>query len=168
MKQVLAKNGVASMPLWNTESGWGDWKDGVNTFTPDQAGAFVARAHLVFWVSGVSRFYWYAWDNHEWVKLVMTEKDSTTETPAAQAYREIETWMVGNRFQGCQQATPAVWSCSLTRAGRPASIVWAPSGPTTYTLPSSQPATTSMSLAGTTSPVSGKTVSVGPSPVLFY
>jgi hypothetical protein len=168
VKQVLASNRIASLPIWNTESGWGDWKDGVNSFTPESAAAIVARANILLWVSGVSRFYWYAWDNHAWVKLDLTAQDNATETPAAQAYRTVEGWMLGNRFQGCQQSANNTWTCTLTRAGHPAWIVWAPSGDTDYTPPPSWKITYGVPLSGPPLRLHDKTITIGQSPMLIY
>ena len=167
VKQVLAANGLGSMPIWNTESGWGDWKDGVNTFTPELAQAFVARTNILLWASGVSRFYWYAWDNHTWVRLEMTEKDNTTEKPAAQAYRTVEGWMLGNTFQGCQRTPDNVWTCTLKRGGRPARIVWAPGGETEFNLLPEWKVTSEQDLSGKIAQMTGKKITIGVSPVLL-
>jgi hypothetical protein len=168
VKQVLASDGLGSLPIWNTESGWGDWKDGINTFTPDSAAAIVARANILLWASGVSRFYWYAWDNHAWVKLDLTEKDNTTETPAAQAYRTVEGWMLGNRFQGCQHSPNDIWTCTVNRSGHMERIVWAPSGDVVFTPPPSWKVTSKSTLAGQPSRLSSQTITIGPSPILLY
>ncbi len=168
VKQVLVSNGLSSLPIWNTESGWGDWKDGVNTFTPELAAAFVARANILVWVCGISRFYWYSWDNHSWVKLFLTEPDSTTETPAAQAYRTVEGWMAGNRFHDCRRSSDNFWTCTLTHESRPARIVWAPAGDRSYTPPASWHVSTEIPLSGTPMPLTGKSLTVGIAPVLLY
>lgn len=168
VKQTLAANGLGSMPIWDTESGWGDWKDGVNTFTPESAAAIVARANILLWVSGVSRFYWYAWDNHGWVKLEMTEKDNITEKPAAQAYRTVEGWMRGSTFQECQQSPTDIWTCTLTRNGRPARIVWAPEGNADFALSPAWRVNSEQDLSGRSSRVNQKKITVGISPILLY
>ena len=168
VKQVLADNGLSSLPVWNTESGWGDWKDGVHTFTPELASSFVARSNLLVWVSGISRFYWYAWDNTPWIKLSLTQPDDATETPAAQAYVNMESWMGGSRFHDCRRSHDALWTCALTRQGHPAWIVWAPGGQRSFATPDSWHAATRVSLSGTTSQLTSNTITVGPSPVLIY
>lgn len=76
VREVMRKNGVDALPLWNTETGW--WiantdgtpdhpmvaKGGWRKLDADiEAGATIQRAFLLARAEGVERFYWYAWSN---------------------------------------------------------------------------------------------------------
>ena len=62
---ILAARGQASKPLWNTEGGYlRPTVPGPKTLSDDLGAAYLARTYLLNWASGVSRFYFYAWDNH--------------------------------------------------------------------------------------------------------
>ncbi|MBK9091287.1 MAG: hypothetical protein IPM84_00570 [Anaerolineae bacterium] len=41
------------------------------------------RAYLLNWAGGVSRFYFYAWDNHTATNIELTAADNTTLTAPA-------------------------------------------------------------------------------------
>jgi hypothetical protein len=81
--------------LWNTEAGWELPRP---FFSDDVAAAFVARAYILNWAGGVDRFFWYAWDNQDWVSLHLTGPDSKTPTAAAKSYAQVESWLVGARM----------------------------------------------------------------------
>lgn len=134
-QQIMRQYGQDHKPLWNTETGFGSVREGV-TIDGDAALGYVARTYLVQWLAGVQRFYWYAWDNKNFVGLHLTEADEKTPTAAAGAYAKIQDWLLGARLHGCQVDASATWECTLTAAnGRPALLVWNPAGPSRYTLP---------------------------------
>lgn len=134
-QQIMLRYGQDHKPLWNTETGFGSFREDV-TIAGDQALGYVARAYLVQWLAGVDRFYWYAWDNKNFVGLHLTEADGTTPTAAATAYTKIQAWLNDARLHHCQLDTAQTWSCSLTTAsGRSALLVWNPEKPTPYPLP---------------------------------
>jgi hypothetical protein len=100
--------------------------------------------------------------------LSLTEPDDATATPAAHAYLTMETWMEGSRFHDCRKSRDDLWTCALTRQGRPAWIVWAPDGQRNFVPPDTWHATTQVPLAGAPAQLASKTITVGPSPVLLY
>jgi hypothetical protein len=123
-----------SLPIWNTETGWSKPK----TFASnDEASAYVSRALLLAWVSGISRFYWYAWDNRNWVTLNMTEGNDYRPNATAQAYDRFESWLIGHRVESCSQHADRTWVCHLIRAGADSYIVWNPDVKVRIPLPSS-------------------------------
>lgn len=134
-QQILVAYGQDHKPLWNTETGFGSFREGV-IIEGEAALGYVARAYLVQWLAGVQRFYWYAWDNKNFVGLHLTEADAKTPTAAAAAYTKIQEWLIGARLQACQVDTTQTWRCSLTTAtGQPALIIWNPDGTSAYQLP---------------------------------
>ncbi|MGC2720531.1 MAG: glycosyl hydrolase, partial [Candidatus Acidiferrales bacterium] len=74
VKSIMNQNGIGNKPLWNTEAGWYAPKP-----FPSQelAAGYVARSYVLNWLAGVSRFYWYCWDNHNWTTLELTMPDNT-------------------------------------------------------------------------------------------
>jgi hypothetical protein len=121
IREAMRDTGVADKPLWNTESGWQVPKP----FPSDElAAAYLARAYILNWAAGVSRFYWYAWDNHAWASLQTTESDNRTLTPAGRAYGIVESWLAGAELNECMQEADHTWVCRLTRNGVPLWILW--------------------------------------------
>jgi hypothetical protein len=162
VRSVMAKHGVESMPLWNTEGGWG--KDSQLPDKEEQA-AFLARWYLIQFTHGVSRAFWYQWDNPEWGTLW---RESEGPTEAAAAYSEVTKWL-----NGVTASTPCrknnsdeVWTCDLTAGKEIYRVAWNPSR---QKAPASTGAFTSyVNLAGRKAAVSGKSVPLlGPNPVLL-
>ncbi|RMH74471.1 MAG: hypothetical protein D6680_14605 [Cyanobacteria bacterium J007] len=135
VQEVMREHGVGDKPLWNTESGWAQPK----TFSsPQEAVGYVGRSHILQWVAGVSRFYWYAWDNHAWIALGMVEADDRTLTEAAIAYREIQDWLIGARLPSCEVDVEQNWVCALTQKdGDRSWIVWNQETTKTFEIPPS-------------------------------
>jgi hypothetical protein len=119
VKRILQANHVAR-PIWNTEGGW----DVPKPFPSQLEAAYVARSYLVLWASGVTRFYWYAWDNHGWVALEMTENDNATQKQSAKAYEQTESWLAGADMRSCTVDATNTWDCELDRHGRRQWVVW--------------------------------------------
>jgi hypothetical protein len=164
VKRIMTQYHVDTKPLWDTEAGWHDPRP----FPSDElAAAYVARAYLLHWAAGVSRFYWYAWDNHSWTSLELTEKDNTTLRPAGNAYRTIERWMTGAILNRCADTSDGTWICDLTRNGTPLHIVWNTAGKSTFSVPTSWHAANLEALEGGTSVIQGTSVAIGVEPVLF-
>jgi glycosyl hydrolase family 39 (putative alpha-L-iduronidase) len=144
VKEVMVKNGVGNKPLWNTESGWAIQNaqsvvkpapgKGYNSvvFPPDVAAAYLARAYILSWASGVSRFYWYSWDNFD---MGLVDHDGKTLKSPAIAYGEIQKWLIGARMDSCAADTAETWTCTISRdGGYHGWIVWNPDGRRTFKL----------------------------------
>jgi Cellulase (glycosyl hydrolase family 5) len=163
VKQTMQKNGVGNKPLWGTEIGWAEPKP----FPSDEMGAaYVARAYTISWAAGVSRLYWYAWDNHKWAALQTTEPDNQTLKPAGRADGIIQQWMSGARMDWCNKGDDNTWNCQLERNGAKEWIVWNASGTKGFSVPSSWHATAITPLLGQPQPLSGSKVQIGPTPAL--
>lgn len=140
IKTILkAYPALAKKPIWTTEGSWGDAAEGAIT-DPNLRAAFIARDYLLHWSNGVSRFYWYAWDEQSWGTLHVT--GATSPSAAEVAYTQVYDWMVGAvmptpcTFTGSTNYL-AIYTCELTRAsGYQALAVW-------NTVESSTTATTS-------------------------
>ena len=161
VQAILKKYGQSSKPLWNTETGW-HWPA---TFTPEQETGYVARSYLLSWGIGVSRFYWYAWDDQDWATLQMTNIDGSTR-PAAQAFAVVRGWMLNSDVAPCSNAN-GIWTCNLSQGSVVSHVIWSQNGTATFSIPQSWKSTVMIDLSGQHSAVSpnATTVQIGPSPV---
>jgi hypothetical protein len=151
-------SGLSGKPIWDTEGSWQNV-----TLTDNQESGYVARSYLLHWSSGVSRFYWYAWDS----PTFGTMWDSATGPhPDATGFQQVYNWMVGATMSSpCTMASDSTWTCTLTRpGGYRAQAVWNSATTTSYT-PTSQ-YQQYLDLAGNTNPVSGS-VTIGYNPILL-
>lgn len=135
VRRIMGKYGLADKPLWNTESGWSKSK----TFSSDEeAAAYVLRSYLLNWAYGVKRFYWYAWDNHNWVGLQMIENDDKTLTPAAKGYATVQRWLIGKKMISCDVDSQGTWECKLQSSrGDFATVLWNPMKEVVFDVPAS-------------------------------
>jgi polysaccharide biosynthesis protein PslG len=136
IKSVMEKYGLSSKQLWNTENDWGS--DAFLT-NPDAQAAFVARDLLLNWNVGVTRDYWYAWDNSGVGTLWSPQ---TGVVKAGIAYEQVESWMKGATIAPCSlngstNVYQALYTCDLTLStGNQAQAVWNTGGSLPYTAPS--------------------------------
>ena len=177
VRDVMLKHRVASLPLWDTESGWmienhkGVVKPRDRTglyskvFTDDDASTFVARSYVVLWAAGVSRFFWYAWDDGE---MGLTENGGTVVKPPAKAYSSIENWLVGARMLMCDRYS-GIWNCRLQRDGGYSGwVVWSTVGAKQFSFLPAWGVKRMRDLDGNVRNLSGaKTVGIGPKPILL-
>lgn len=175
VRAIMQKHGVGDKPLWNTESGW--WIDnfasasrlgaaGADWRKLDQgtASAYVARALILGWASGLSRFCWYAWDNSD---MGLYDVVARVEKPAARAYTKTALWLIGSTMHGCDQRS-GVWICELSDAEQKRfRIVWrASGGPASWTVPASWKALAYEPLGGESGPLV-ETLALGQQPVMI-
>jgi hypothetical protein len=121
VQAAMQAGGAGSLPLWNTEGGWG-----LNTALSDpnmQAGS-VARLYLLNAANGVARFYWYGWDFSNRGTMWQTTSSTGCMTPnnggyiclSGIAYAKVYNWMDGAVLSGCSSAG-TIWTCTLARPG---------------------------------------------------
>jgi hypothetical protein len=105
----------AGKPWFNTEGGWSKASD--EGFTdPDRQAAFLARYFLVQKSLGVDRVYWYRWDSTSTYGGALWTS-SAGPTQAADAWSEVNKWIVGATVSSACTANGSVWSCGYTRSG---------------------------------------------------
>lgn len=165
VRKVMANHGIAQMPIWNTEIGW----QSDNFADDDQKMGYVARTALVNWALGIERFGWYAWDNHDWCTLWMTERDNATLAPGGIAFGTIQDWLVGARMVAATKDDQETWICTIVQpTGRTARIVWNAQQPRIFTPPAGWNVAVAQSLNGYRQLVSpGGKVTIGASPILL-
>jgi hypothetical protein len=165
VRRAMDEYHVSDKQLWDTEAGWHDPRP----FPSDElAAAYVARSFILHWAAGVSRLYWYAWDNHAWTSLELTEKDNTTLRPAGKAYGAIESWLTGTVVNNCIGSSQGTWVCELHRNGTAQHIVWNTSGNRSFPIPSDWQSSQVISLAGDAGETQGSSAVIGVQPVLIH
>jgi hypothetical protein len=153
VNESLAEANVSGKEIWNTETGWSL----PNSFPdPTIAAAWVARAHLLAFSKGISRFIWYAWDSENWVTLQMTNAQYVP-TPAASAYSFVQTWLNGAELTPCTEDGKQVWTCALVQGDKKGIIFWHPGGAVTINLPANLKAASMQDALGNQTPYSGST-----------
>ena len=120
VRQTMAKHNLASLPLWNTETGWLQPKPFPS---PELGAGYLGRTYLLNWAAGVQRLYWFAWDNRV-VAIETTQSDNRTLTPAGEAYRTLTSWLTGAQVRSCDMSADHTWTCTLHRANGDQHIVW--------------------------------------------
>jgi hypothetical protein len=164
VRGVMAAHGIANKPLWNTESGWAKPK----LFpTEAEAAAYVSRSFILNWVAGVRRFYWYAWDNHNWVTLEMTDKQTRQPTDAAASYARTEAWLQGESLKSCASRVDGTWVCELARKRSKSWVIWNPGGTVQFRIPPSWQVRSVTDLSDAERKVTGASIAVGISPLLL-
>jgi polysaccharide biosynthesis protein PslG len=162
VKTAMASNQISGTPIWDTEGAWGLDTNLSNNANAQGAG-YLAREYIIQWSNGVSRFYWYAWNNTHTGTLWTS---SGGIQPAGVAYGQLYNWIVGATTSSpCTMASDSTWSCSLTRPGGYQGLaIWNSATTTSYT-PASQ-YKQYLDLAGHTNPVNGS-VTIGYNPILL-
>jgi hypothetical protein len=140
VKTVMAQYGQADKPLWNTEGSWGETAS-TGLTNLDSQSSFLMRYILLQWSEGVSRVYWYQWNNTNtdgilWAPIPASSAGTLLKPGVA--YDQIYNWLVGATMSNrCAMASNDTWSCTLTRAGGyQALAIWNTSGNLSYTAPS--------------------------------
>ena len=163
VEATIRKHDCATKPLWNTESGWARPK----RFNADEdAGGYLMRSFVLNWLLGVQRFYWYAWDNHNWSTLDLTSDADGKMTNAGAAYGVIHEWMLGAVLRSCKRDHSGVWACQLERGGSTNRIVWSDGDAELFTLPPTWRVQHVVNWTGQASSPSA-TIRVGPTPLLL-
>ncbi|HTV60709.1 MAG TPA: cellulase family glycosylhydrolase [Verrucomicrobiae bacterium] len=163
VRKVMAEYHAEDKPLWNTEAGW----LGSESYPADEASGYVARAFVLNWAAGISRFYWYGWDPHKDMNIEMVKADNSTMTPAAHAFATIQQWMTGAVMHKCIESENHNWVCEMDRDGAWSYIVWNPGGERAFRVASNWHVSRVTQLSGGTSHIEGGTVQIGIEPVLI-
>ncbi len=167
IRSVLRTHGIGSKPIWNTESGLQ-----IEGTTAQHSAAFVARVLIVDWAAGISRSFWYAYDNTSYYGLDVLNPDHTTNpaelSPSGVAYKLVRNWLLGSVMKSCARDINGTWVAALKRrTGNSGWIVWNPGGDMRFRIPSAWSARAVTNLAGTTATLSSAVVSVSESPIFL-
>jgi len=162
---VMAAHGVSAIPLWATEGASGD-----NTTAPESlAAAYLVRKYLVHLAFGSIRFDWYAWGKATTFCVGTEENDPRVLTEAGTAFGILLKWLHGASLTGASiDASSGTWQIDLTLVdGTHALIVWNPNATVQFAIPSTFHSVSQHDIFGNVTPVEGRSVSIGGSPVLL-
>jgi hypothetical protein len=150
---------MAAKSMWMSEgAAYTSYPGGAGIPAQPVMAAYVARFYLLLWSVGVPATYWYAWDDPEFGPIMGYPEVVT-------AFDETETWMIGSS-NPVMAVNGTVYTVSMTQsAGNRAQAVWNTAGSSSYTVPSGYGHYTNLS--GSTSAISGGTVTIGVSPILL-
>jgi hypothetical protein len=163
VKAAMQRYGLGSKPLWNTEAGW----LGPNSLSSEVGSAYISRAYILDWADGVSRFYWFAWENHRGTQIELTEQDNAGLTLAGKAFATTQAWMTGAVMTRCINSTDGTWMCDLRNQNGVFHILWNTNGNTMLPLPEDWHASYANTLAGSKTAIQGKSIAIGIQPMLI-
>ncbi|RRR99939.1 hypothetical protein EIP75_23460 [Aquabacterium soli] len=149
VQKIIREAGIAKMPIWNTEFGllvqnledevkpaskWG----GLNKVHSEVEAASLATKYLMWGaVSGLDRFYWFAWDSRT---MGLTRKNRRQMNMVGMATRAVAVWSTGQKVTECgDRPKMAVAQCKFGVAKPNMLIVW-PEGK--FKIPENAEATT--------------------------
>lgn len=130
MKKMLNAAGYASLPIWNTESGYWfansqvQWSaDEMRNLISDQRAAdYVSRDMLLARALGFERYYWYAWDSK---KMGFRDPNTGINRPIAAVLEQFFTVLMRSTLHRCDRNSVGLWNCKLTGAnGKPLVALW--------------------------------------------
>src|SRR5208283_5336834 len=107
----LQTAGLTGKPVFDTEASWGNYLGQEAISDADQQSAFTARYYLMHATMGVTKVYWYSWNNQENGHFYDTTTGTTTS--AATAYEQVYDWLLGNTFSYPCAEFGTQWKCPL-------------------------------------------------------
>lgn len=168
VRSVMAKHGLAHVPLWNTETGY--WleapgeKNSPNwPHSEAELAGYMARVLVLGAASGLDRFYWYSWEKTMFNRLPADIQSNG----AIRAYMQAMRWLRGARIAACTSPDRSVWVCELALGERRARMVWSAKGTVPWVPPADWRAVQVETLDARAMPYAqGETLQLGPVPLL--
>ena len=127
VRVVMKRQGVQDLPLWNTEAGVEVALDGAQDdssaerLTRSAAASRIAQFMTIGAAGGMSRYYYYAWDNDR--SGMLTAQGS--RHPAADVFEKMQSWLTGATLHGCTAVAADSVRCDGESNGQRFAIVWA-------------------------------------------
>ena len=171
LHKLMADRGLASLPIFDTETGWGPAANMGFEDDDDFQSGFLSQFYFLHWSQGISRLYWYCWNNGKlgtlWSPDPTNRSGPGRVHKAAGAYEQTYKWMVGATMnQLCSQSGDGIWTCGLTRpGGYEALAVWSTSGTKSYA--ANAKFKKFRDLDGNTTAITGGKVNIGFKPILL-
>ena len=122
MKQVLAKHKLSHLPIWNSETGWpfmeqrSKWP---GLSLEELVYAVTLRTYLLNASEGVSRVYWYAWDNKGMGFVDPSTNIDFGSVAASAAIHQLD----GVESVSCE-VNGLLWQCRVTTTQRRFRVLW--------------------------------------------
>lgn len=140
VRRVMQKNGVAGMPLWNTETGLEVYElgqplpQGVARITREEGAAMMVRQIVLGAFAGLDKYFYYAWDND---KSGMVDRTGRSH-PSRDAMLLAQRWLLGAKPDRCdiEDGRPTV--CWGEKNAKSFAIVWNPKNSGSVDVPLSE------------------------------
>jgi hypothetical protein len=167
VRSGLERIGWGDRELWNTETGYeilgSEARHALapspSSIDENQAAEYVPRVLVLAAAAGISRFYFYAWED-------LISPDGSLNL-AGRAMATSVRWLRGTRVHDCATEDDIVWSCRLSRDGRAAWLVWNVRGDSNFEIPANWPVHSYESADGSAGDIPGATATVGRLPMLL-
>jgi len=168
VREVMKAAGLGDKPLWNTEQSYellppGEKAPGPGGFGVSSADAmlpYTQRALILAAANGVSRMYWYGFEN-----TMMKPDGSPSEVLAG--YDTVARWLVGSRIGPCTSPDRGVYICPLKRGAEQAFVVWSANGNSLLKVPAQWNSTRIESPLGVTGELRDGMTTIGVAPILL-
>lgn len=160
---VAATNWPTPKLVHDSES---SFADNPNVQDDTRRSSYVGKQYILTWSAGYQSSYWYALDNSTFGTFY--NLGTLTYTPAATAYTQVRSWLLGATMTGPASAVLSdVWTASITRSGGySGQIVWNRGGSTSYTVPGGMVRYRDLS-GGSTVTTGGASITITDSPILL-
>ena len=126
VRSIMKRQGIESLPLWNTETGvevnlpGTPEPAGAKSLSFSDAAARLAQFLVLGSAAGLEHYYHYAWDNPRSGMLTM----SGERLPSLDSYEKVQKWLIGSKMQGCKKMLPQAVICKGERVGTKFVIAW--------------------------------------------
>lgn len=108
IKTKMSAHGI-NQQIWSTEGSWGNSTGGMS---PAQLAGFVGRYYALLQAAGLTRVYWYMWDNTAgWGSLWSVGGGENT---AGKAWGIVQDWY-SNTLTTPGSLSGTLWSCMFTK-----------------------------------------------------
>jgi hypothetical protein len=168
-KQVIANNGFAKLPIWDTEMNYGNQRPSNPwpkvKYSQNKGSAYLAQTYLYSLSNGVTQVYWYGWDDYG-LGIWPTSKSGRVLKPGV-TYNNLNRWLSGAKNGGC---TPigSISTCTIKRKKTKQYFVFRSSvKKKTYTVPTKWKVRTACNVLDSCKPIRKGRVKVGLSPLLL-
>jgi hypothetical protein len=128
VREVMRRQGVEALPLWNTEQGVEVYPENVplphgvrERLTRSGGAARMAQYLVLGAAAGLERFYYYAWDNEH--SGMVTRRGEGL--PAYEAMAKVQDWLIGTRLRGCASPSRGTVSCQIQSGKQTFLVAWA-------------------------------------------
>jgi hypothetical protein len=179
VQTVMAQYGQSGKPLWDTEVSWGVTASSC-FYDQDLQAAFLAQLLMLHPTAGVSRAFWYQYNNQQNGTLWTQNPDPHKHNQqgklhkAGLAYEQVYNWMVGATINGACTVSGTLWTCNFSRpGGYIAEAIWDTSESChsgtcqTYNYTVASQYVNYLDLNGGKNPISANQVPVGAKPILL-
>ncbi len=127
LRGILARQGLAHWPIFNTESSYSRWPDhrirppDVPTFDAETAAALYARSMILGAFMGVHAWYLHGWDNEDSGAVDRQLRPTALMAP----YIAVRRWLLGLTPLGCRSLRGELLRCEAHQVdGQRLTLLW--------------------------------------------